>query len=202
MRCCIRRYFTEAIPKGHEKDFTHPAVQGVLYCNKLFEYERTYKEKNLSYTQRYKRRLKDEKPVVEAFLAWAEAQILKPDLSSSLTKALNYVLNRKQFMFTYLEDGRCSLSNNNSENSVRPVTVGRKNWLFSDSQSGAEASMLCYTMIEMAKIYNLKIYDYILYLLSNRPSTDMTDEELDKLSPWSEGITERIQQFIKSSESR
>ena len=50
-RCCgyahIRRYFMEAIPKGHEKDFNHPAVQGVLYCNKLFEYERTYKEKKL-----------------------------------------------------------------------------------------------------------------------------------------------------------
>ena len=205
-RCCcyahIRRYFTEAIPKGHEKDFTHPAVQGVLYCNKLFEYERIYKEKNLSYMQRYKRRLKDEKPVVEAFLAWAEAQALKTSTSASLTKALNYVLNRKQFMFTYLEDGRCSLSNNNSENSVRPVTVGRKNWLFSDSQDGAEASMLCYTIIEMAKTYNLKIYDYILFLLSERPDKDMTDEGLDNLSPWSDGIGDRIDEFIKSRESR
>ncbi len=48
-RCCcfahIRRYLLEAIPKGHEKDYSHPAVQGVLYCNKLFEYERVYKEK-------------------------------------------------------------------------------------------------------------------------------------------------------------
>ena len=205
-RCCcyahIRRYFTEAIPKGHEKDFTHPAVQGVLYCNKLFEYERSYKEKNLSYTQRYKRRLKDEKPVVEAFLSWAEALALKPDKSASLTKAINYVLNRKDYLFTYLEDGRCSLSNNYSENSIRPVTVGRKNWLFSDSQDGAEANMLCYTMIEMAKIYNLKIYDYILYLLNQRPSKNMSDEELDKLSPWSEGIQERIQAFISSQESQ
>ena len=200
-RCCcyahIRRYFVEAIPKGHEKDFTNPAVQGVLYCNKLFEYERIYKEKNLSYAQRYKRRLKDEKPVVEAFLAWAEALALKPSSSASLTKALNYLLNRKQFMFTYLEDGRCSLSNN-SENSIRPITVGRKNWLFSDSQDGAEASMLCYTMIEMAKTYNLKIYDYILFMLSKRPSKDMSDEELEELAPWSEGIQERIQEFISS----
>ena len=48
----------EAIPKGHEKDYSHPAVQGVLYCNKLFEYERSYKEKGLSYAQVYKRRQK------------------------------------------------------------------------------------------------------------------------------------------------
>ncbi len=48
---------------------------------------------------------------------------------------------------TYLEDGRCSLSNNPSENSLRPVTLGRKNWLFSDSPDGANASMVVYTMV-------------------------------------------------------
>ena len=58
--------------------------------------------------------------------------------------------------------------------------------------------MLCYTMIEMAKTYNLKIYDYILYLLSERPSKCMSDEELDNLSPWSEGIQDRINEFINS----
>lgn len=73
IRCCccyahIRRYLMEAIPKGHEKDYSHPAVQGVLYCNKLFEYERSYKEKGLSYAQVYKRRQKDAKPVVEGFM--------------------------------------------------------------------------------------------------------------------------------------
>ena len=75
-------------------------------------------------------------------------------------------------------------------------------FLFSDSQDGAQASMLCYTIIEMAKTYNLKIYDYILYLLSERPSKEMSDEELDKLSPWSEGIQDRPQSFINSQESQ
>lgn len=72
-RCCcyahIKRYFIEAIPKGHEKDFTNPAVQGMLYCNKLFEYERSYRENGLSYKQIYNRRQMDQKPVVEAFLS-------------------------------------------------------------------------------------------------------------------------------------
>ena len=74
-RCCcwahIRRYWLRAIPKGHEKDYTHPAVQGFLYCNKLFEYERSYREKGLSLKQIYNRRLKDQKPVIEAFLSLA-----------------------------------------------------------------------------------------------------------------------------------
>ena len=77
-RCCccahIRRYLIEAIPNGHEKDYSHPAVQGVLYCNKLFEYERRYKEKELTYMQVYKCRQKDQKPVVEGFMRWLDAQ--------------------------------------------------------------------------------------------------------------------------------
>ncbi len=76
-RCCcyahIRRYLIEAIPTGHDKDYSHPAVQGVLYCNKLFEYVRSYKEKELSYIQVYKRRQKDQKPIVEGFIRWLDA---------------------------------------------------------------------------------------------------------------------------------
>lgn len=76
-RCCcyahIRRYLIEAIPTGHDKDYSQPAVQGVLYCNKLFEYERSYKEKELSYMQVYKRRQKEQKPIVEGFIRWLDA---------------------------------------------------------------------------------------------------------------------------------
>ena len=87
---------------------------------------------------------------------------------------------------TYLEYGRCSLSNNPSENSLRPLTLGRKNWLFSDSQDGANASMVVYTMVEMAKAYGLHPYNYLKYLLDSRPETDATDAELKVLVPWSE----------------
>lgn len=73
-RCCcwahIRRYLPESIPKGMDKDYTNPAVQGFLYCEKLFAYERSYNEKGLSHKQIYNRRLKDEKPVIEGFLSW------------------------------------------------------------------------------------------------------------------------------------
>ena len=57
----------------------------------------------------------------------------------------------------YLEDGHCSFSNNLSENAIRPFTVGRKNWLFSSSSKGAEASALTYTMVEMAKANGLNV---------------------------------------------
>ncbi|MDD3415578.1 MAG: IS66 family transposase [Lachnospiraceae bacterium] len=189
-RCCcyahVRRYFLESIPKGQEKDFTHPGVQGVLYCDKLFAYERTYKEKGLSYKQIQKRRLKDQKPIVEGFLSWSKQ--VTPGTSSKLKKALFYLQNRENDLMTYFEDGRCSLSNNLSENSIRPVTVGRKNWLFSDSPEGANANALCLTIVEMAKAYQLNLYEYLNLLLTKRPNKDMSNEELSKLAPWDEEV--------------
>ena len=86
----------------------------------------------------------------------------------------------------YLQDGRCSLSNNPSENSIRPFTVGRKNWLFCDTPGGAHASATVYTMVEMAKAHGLNVEKYLTFLLQKRPHAGMTDEELEKLAPWNE----------------
>ena len=78
------------------------------------------------------------------------------------------------------------MSNNPSENSIRPFTVGRKNWLFSDTPTGAHASARTYTMVEMAKAYSLNIEDYLVFLLNARPRKDMSDAELEQLMPWSD----------------
>lgn len=187
-RCCcwahIRRYLLQAIPKGHERDYSEPAVQGYMYCNKLFEYERHYREQGLSFKQIYNRRLKDEKPVIEAFLAWVDRQ--HPQSGDRIIKALKYINGCRPYMMTYLEDAHCSLSNNLSENSIRPVVLGRKNWLFSDTQDGATASMTVFSMVETAKANGLDPQKYLLFLLDQRPDIGMTDDELDQLMPWSE----------------
>ena len=191
-RCCcyahIRRYFLEAIPKGKEKDYTAPAVQGLLYCNKLFEYERAYREKGLSYKQIYNRRLKDQKPVVEAFAAWIEKQ--SAPNGSRLSRALTYAGNQGPYLMTYLEDGRCSISNNLSENSIRPVTVGRRNWLFCDTTAGADASMMVYSLLETARANGLNPQKYLEYLLEARPDKNMSDEKLENMAPWNPKVQE------------
>ena len=121
--------------------------------------------------------------MVEAFLAWIEKQTA-PN-GSRLARALTYVKHQKSCMQTYLEDGRCSLSNNMSENAIRPVTVGRRNWLFCDTTDGADASMMVYSLLETARANSLNPLKYLEYLLKSRPSEDMSDEELDNLAPWS-----------------
>ena len=92
-----------------------------------------------------------------------------------------------------LEDARCSLSNNISENSIRPVTCGRKNWLFSDTTVGANASMIVYSLIEMAKANGINPLKYLEYILDARPNKEMLDEELEKLSPWNDEVKRACQ---------
>ena len=81
-----------------------------------------------------------------------------------MDKAVNYVLNRKNTAETYLEDGRYSFTSNLSENAIRLFAVGRKNWLFSDSVNGTNASAVVYTMVEMVKAHGLNIYGCLKFL--------------------------------------
>lgn len=186
-----RRYFIEAVPKGKEYDYSNPAVQGVQFCSKLFDYERISQSKKHSFEQRKEYRLEKEKPVLDAFWIWLEQQ--RPRNGTRLEKAVNYALNRKDTLMTYLEDGRCSFSNNLSENAIRPFTVGRKNWLFSATPKGAESSALVYTMVEMAKANDLNVYKYLTYLLEHRPDESMSDEQLEQLTPWNSDVKQSCQ---------
>ena len=190
-RCCcwshIRRYFYDAIPKGKEYDYSHAAVQGFQFCEKLFYFEHQFKDKCYSYKEKYNHRLKKEKPVIDAFKIWLEAQ--NPVRNTRLDKAVNYARNQIAYLDAYLEDGRCSFSNNLSENSIRPFTLGRKNWLFSNSQDGADASATVYSLVEMAKAHNLNVFKYLSYVLEQRIDADSADEDLlDSLAPWNQNV--------------
>ena len=99
-------------------------------------------------------------------------------------------------MMTYLKDGACSLSNNLSEKSIRPLVVGRKNWLFSDTPAGAEASMNVYSMIETAKANNLRIRPYlqevITYMRGHTNAKGSERIDVDPILPWSDEMQRRF----------
>lgn len=181
----LRRKFHEAVPqKKAEGAPVSVAEIGRDYCDQLFNIERSLKD--LSPEERYIRRLELEKPVLEAFWCWLDCQI--PLGGSNLDKAIHYAREQKPFLENYLKDGRCSISNNTAENAIRPFTVGRKNWLFSDTPKGAEASAAVYSMVETAKANNLNVYAYLKFVLQRMPDCDWRrhPEELDELMPWSE----------------
>ena len=193
----IRRYLTDAIPKGKQLDYTQPSVQGMMYINQLFQLEDIIKAKHSSFDAIKKARLEKEKPIVEGFLSWLDKQ--NPVRGSRMDKAVTYILNRRDYLMTYLEDGRCSFSNNLSENAIRPFTVGRKNWLFCDTPHGAQASAIVYTMVEMAKANGVNVYHYLTYLLEKLPDDSMSDNELDQLAPWNEKVKIEIERRAKNS---
>ena len=134
------------------------------------------------YEKKKKQRILKEKPILEAFWLWLEKQ--SSVKNSRFDKAVTYAMNQKPYMETYLEDGRCSFSNNLSEQEMKNFVIGRKNWLFADSPKGAEASSIVYSIVETAKANRLNIFRYLRFLLEKRPSSLMTDEELAKLTPW------------------
>ena len=106
----IRRYLVDAVPKGKNLDYSQPAVQGILYIDRLFRLEETIKAKSTTFDSLKKARLEKEVPVIEGFLSWLDLQ--KPIRGSRMDKAVTYIQNRRTYLMTYLEDGRCSFSNN------------------------------------------------------------------------------------------
>ena len=197
--CCIRtscwshvrRYLIDAIPKGKKYDHTQPAVQGLMYVDKLFDLEKKiHEKKGVTFDAIKSFRLKKEVPVLEGFWKWLDAQ--SAIKGSRLDKALIYIRNRKPFLTTYLEDGGRSFNNNTSERSCKAFVTGRKNWLFSDTTDGANASAMVYSMVETAKANGVDVYLYLKYLLTKTPTDLTSDEELEKLCPWDPSCKEAL----------
>ena len=170
-----RRKFDEAlqtIPKEDQKGSL--AAIGECYCTRLFQLEESFAE--LMPEERYTKRLEQEKPVLDALLAWANEAISKTAPKSALGKALHYLLEQWPYLVRYLEDGRLELSNNRAERSIKPFVMGRKNWLFANTPAGAQSSAVIYSLIETAKENQMDPYRYLLWVLRNAPALSQTDE--------------------------
>ena len=177
-----RRKFDEALqtlPKEMQKDA--PAAIGECYCSRLFKLEEAFAE--LTPEERYKKRLEQEKPVLDALLSWANEMQVKTAPKSAMGRAIHYLLEQWPYLTRYLEDGRLELSNNRAERSIKPFVMGRKNWLFANTPGGAQASAVIYSLIETAKENGLDPYRYLLGILQNAPGLSETDEA------WAEQFT-------------
>ena len=98
----------------------------------------------------------------------------------------------------FLSDGRLEISNNRAERSIKLFVIGRKNWLFSNTAKGANASAIIYSVIETAKANNLNIFYYLTYLFEQLPNIDTNNlEELDQLLPWSDSLPDNCKISLK-----
>jgi transposase len=119
---------------------------------------------------------------VAAFKAWAEQQLTRISGKSDLAKAFRYALNRWPSFTLFLDDGRVAIDNNPAERAMRPIGVGRKNWLFAGSDSGGETLARAMTLIESAKMSGLDPQAYLADVLDR--INDHKINRLHELLPW------------------
>ena len=115
---------------------------------------------------------------------------LRPSKGSALGTAITYALNQKKDLMRILDDPKLELTNNAAERAVRPVTVGRKNWLFCDSEKGAHAAAVLYSIVNTAKMNGLKVYDYLNWVFERIRNCDFN--KMEDLVPRSEKIPEYV----------
>lgn len=137
-------------------------------------------------------RCKKAKPILDEIRLWLDEAQIKCLPKSSTGQAIGYIYNEWPNLVSYLLDGRLEIDNNFVENKIRPFAVGRKNWLFSATTKGAEASSVLYSLIETAKANGLDAYDYIYWLCVNFPKAKTVDD-YELLLPW------HAKKFLKSS---
>jgi transposase len=122
------------------------------------------------------------KPKVEAFKAWCERQLAQLPGKGELAKAIRYGLNRWEAFTLFLEDGQAAIDNNPAERAIRPVALGRKNFLFVGSDAGGETLADAMTVIETAKLSGHDPEAYLRDVLAR--INDHKINRLDELLPW------------------
>lgn len=173
-----RRKFDEA-EKAQPKGKTGKANWALNHIQKLYRIETRIKDKTALEKQAIRK--KESEPLLNQYKAWLEKSLLNTLPKSKLGEALNYSLNQWDKLVQYVEDGHLSIDNNRAERAIKPFVIGRKNWLFSQTANGANASAMLYSIVETAKANGLIPYDYISYYLTQicKPGC-----QIDDLLPW------------------
>lgn len=175
-----RRKFIDA-QKVQPKGKTGKADWALNQIRKLYALEQ--QAKALDPEARRALREQKSRPLIVQLRTWLDKSIKQILPKSTLGKALHYLDSQWQRLTRFLEDGLIPLDNNPAENAIRPFVVGRKNWLFSHTPSGAQASAAIYSLIETAKANGLSPYEYLQFVFETLPTLG-EDDDLGSLLPW------------------
>ena len=175
-----RRKFVEA-QKLQPKGKTGRADRALSMIAKLYRTEKT--ARTLSDEARLALRQEQSRPVIDQLREWLESSLAQVPPKGALGRALHYLRSQWPKLTRFLEDGRIPLDNNPAENAIRPFVIGRKNWLFSHTPQGAQASAALYSLIETAKANGLEPYAYLVEVFTRLPGA-RTEEDLYALLPW------------------
>lgn len=176
-----RRPFAE-LAKTSKKEGL--AFEGLRYFEVLYSIETYARENALNYEERFKLRNEKAPPLFEDLKKWLLQNINKVPKQHTLAKAMQYCLNHWNDLTAYLKDGRLEIDNNAVENLIRPLALGRKNFLFMGSPNGARAAAIFYSLIATCKANHIEPYQYFCVMLHKIRSCK-TSEDYRKLLPYS-----------------
>jgi transposase len=196
-----RRSFTEIV-KALDKNWNvaqekatkcdSVALRAHMKITNIFHTENTIVARGESVEERTALRKRYIAPLLDEFESWAKVEITKCAPGMELYKAFANALKQWPYVRNGLLDSRIPWSSNIVEQSIRPFKIGARNWLFSDTPMGAEASAAMYSIVSTAKLNGLKAYNYLDWLLTELPKfgepSNVSDADLDKLMPWSANV--------------
>jgi transposase len=172
----VRRKFFDV----HKSNGAPIAKEALDKIGALFDIERTIAGKTP--VQREAARIARAKPKLEALATWFDGQLKLISGKSDLAKAIRYARSRWGALTCYCADGRLELSNNAAENQIRPLALGRKNWLFAGSDAGGERAAVFYTLIRSAKLNGIEPENYLREVLIRIGEHPIN--AIDALLPW------------------
>ena len=164
----------------HKANGSPIAKQALEKIGALFDIERLIAGQPAAHRRAVRQR--NARPRIDELAVWLDAQLQQIPGKSTLAGAIRYARWRWEALTRYLDDGRLEISNNAAENAIRPVALGRKNWLFAGSDSGGERAAVFYTLIRTAKLNGIEPEAYLRDVLTRIGSHPIN--RLSQLLPW------------------
>ena len=156
----------ESVPRGAETG--DKVLSGMISLTGIIEVkvEKIFAERN---TEKYLSLVDD---------IFSELESIEPSEGSALKRAFDYILNRKEGFLTFLKDGHIELSNNISERAIKPFVIDRKNFLFSNTENGADSSLIFFSLQQTARANGVNPIKYISELINKLGTTINIDDNL------------------------
>ena len=175
----IRRHFEQALDENRQM-----AEHALREIQHLYRIEHMCDEAEMSFDERKAKRQELSKPIMEALKMWMETEGVKYSESSQTGKAITYAYTRWDNMMRYLEDGMLLLDNNLAENEIRPITLGRKNYLFCGNHEAAENMAVVCSLLATCRNHDVNPRDYLNDVIGQMPyHAKASHEELIGMLP-------------------
>jgi len=160
-----RRMFYDAL----END-TARADHALQQFGLLYAIERKAKQLLLNAAGTMEMRQKEALPVLQSFEKWMKEEYIKVPPKSAIAKALQYSIGKWKELTTYTTNGMLHIDNNPVENSIRPVAIGRKNYLFAGSHEAAQRSAMLYSLLGSCKLHDINPFVWLKDVLQRLPA--------------------------------